>query len=737
MTSGERRWGRPELGVLAAALLLWAWICVPVTGGWRTFYLRDVFTTHAPLKAFGAAELREGRIPALNPTWGLGQPFRGNPNALAFYPGNVFYLVLPFWSAFNLHYALHWLIAFLTMTALARGLGQERAGALLAGLTWAASGYMLSALTFYNVLVVVAWWPLAMLGAVWGGRRGVALGGLACGLALLGGEPVTAALALVPLLVAAVSRHGWRRGFLLAVAIGAVGVLLALPQIVAFLRVLPFTARGMQGVSAGQAAEYALHPLRLAELVLPFPWGIPTYLGRSGVWSTMILPKTPLFFTLYAGIVSLWLACLAARRHRAWALLAAAGLILAIAAGTQGDLLVRLSFGLFRFPEKFLLWYGLALPLLAGWGLERALGEGPGRWRRLAAAGGGLALVLAAAVLLLRPGFLASAAGRLSSLPEERRLAALALLETQTLSWTVALAIAGAALWLAFAATGQRLRGKTWAPALLLAIQLATLLQLRPLAATDSLDPYREPSPWARRLRPGAAVLNVTQIYPPWARDPEYRVPDGPRAVLERITAQDLDPVPGVLHGLTYPVVTDLEGVMSPLYPPLLLTLARPGWPERMPWLRALGLDALVLFEDPQVPGLRLLDTAERFGVTTRLYAVADPAPEVRYPGGKAKLLSMEPDRIEMEVEGNGGVVVLRRAYQQLLVARTEGRRLPTRPVDGVLLGVEIPPGKHRVTIEVSAWPEILAGAVTLIGFVGALAALRIGSPRPTWRKDP
>ncbi|HEY2738572.1 MAG TPA: hypothetical protein VGK45_09210, partial [Thermoanaerobaculia bacterium] len=115
---------RPLLAVLAAALLVWAWVCVPTLLGVRTFYLRDVFLTHLPLKAFGAAELASGRIPAFNPTWGLGQPFRGNPNALAFYPDNLFYLVLPFWSAFNLHFALHWLLALVGMAALAREMGQ-------------------------------------------------------------------------------------------------------------------------------------------------------------------------------------------------------------------------------------------------------------------------------------------------------------------------------------------------------------------------------------------------------------------------------------------------------------------------------------------------------------------------------------------------------------------------------------------------------------------------------------
>jgi len=747
--------------------VVWAWICVPAIGGWRTFYLRDVFTTHLPLKAFGAAELRQGRIPAFNPAWGLGQPFRGNPNVLAFYPGNVFYLVLPFWSAFNLHYALHWLIAFATMTVLARGLGQGRAGALMAGLTWAGSGWMLSALTYYNVLTVAAWWPLVLLGAVRGGRRGVALGGLACGLALLGGEPVTAALGLVPLLVAAVSRHGWRRGVLLTVAIGAVGMLLALPQVVALARVLPFTARGGQGVTAGQATYYTLHPLRLIELVLPFPWGWPTHVGRSGVWATSVLSRVPLFFTLYAGIVALWLAGAAARRHRSWALLAAAGPLLAIAAGSQGELLVRLSFGLFRFPEKFLLWYGLALPLLAGWGLERLLPVGPAadpaedsrRWRRIAAAGGGLALVLALVLTLLRPGLLSAAAARLAMLPERQRTAAAALLATQSLAWTLALAIAGAALLAAFVITGPRLRAAAWAPALLLGVQLATLLQLHPLAATDATAPYREPSPWTRRVGPGAAALNVTQIDPRWGKDPQYQVPDGPRAVLERTTAQDLDPAPGALHGLTYPLVPDLEGMMSPLFAPMLATLARSGWPERTAWMRVVGLDALVLFAEPGTPGLRLLDATERYGVKTRLYGVTDPAPAVWWPqrivpapapadalravtagsdpiaavaappvphtpGGRVRLLSAAPDRIEIEVESGGGVAVVRRAFQPLLVARTAGRRLPTVPVDLVLLGVVVPPGRHRVVISASAWPEILAGAIALAGFAAALAVI-------------
>lgn len=730
----------PLLAVLAAALLLWAWVCAPVLAGSRTFFLRDVFTTHLPYKAFGAEQLREWKIPAYNPTWGLGQPFRGNPNALPFYPGNVLYLVLPFWSAFGAHFALHWLIALATMYALARGLGLGRPAALLAGITYAGSGWMVSTLTFYNLLAVAAWWPLVLLGPVRerGGRRGIAMGGIACGLALLGGEPVAAALGLIPLLVIAIQHLGWRRGFLTAVAIGAVGVLIALPQVVAMLRVLPFTYRGAHGMSAEQAAHFTLHPMRLVELLVPFPFGRPTWLGKYGIWAIRVLPHVPLTMTLYPGIVGLALALPGSRRQPAWVGLAVAGLTLAIAGAYAGDLLASLSFGLFRYPEKFLFWTALSVPLLAGWGLERVLAGGR-RWTRLAGIAGLLLVLGGAAVRIL---------GRQ---PGELQGKAQEMMSFQVSSWTLALLLAGGALLLAAWARSRR------SPALIVAAQLAVLIQLWPLLVTDSTAPYREPVPWAGHFEPGAAVLNTALSFPPWNPDPSYVLESGTRIPLEHATALDLDPAPGVLHGLTYPFAPDLEGMQSPLFSLMLVNMPRLNGPQRTNWLRVLGLDAIVLFEDVDIPGLRLVDRATRFGVESRLYRVESPAPkawwpeEVRVaqsppaalwavsnmpdpiasvvvsepvehkPGGRVRLLRDEPDRIELEVEGPGGLAIVRRAWQPLFEARAGDRKLRTVLVDLNLLGIEVPPGRHRVVLEVPAWPEWVAGAVAGLVLAWAL----------------
>ncbi|HWM92475.1 MAG TPA: hypothetical protein VN493_17045 [Thermoanaerobaculia bacterium] len=751
----------PLLAVLAAALLLWAWVCAPVITGARTFFLRDVFTTHVPYKAFGAEQLQEGRIPAFNPGWGLGQPFRGNPNALPFYPGNILYLVLPFWSAFGSHFALHWLIALASMYALARGLGMGRSmgreAALLAGITYAGSGWMLSVLTFYNLLAVAAWWPLVLLGAVHGGRRGIALGGIACGLALLGGEPVAATLGLAPLLVVAVRHLGLKRGFLTSVAIGAVGLLIALPQVVALLRVLPFTYRGAHGMSAEQAAHFTLHPLRLVELLVPFPYGRPTWLGELGVWALSIFPHVPLFLTLYFGIVGLALALPGVRGRLEWGTLAATGLALAIVGGQAGELLTKLSFGLFRYPEKFLLWPALAVPLLAAFGLERVLAGGVGgrRWAKLAAIGGLLLVLLGAAVRVLTPSVLAGAGQGFARLGQADQ--ALDLLSTQLSSWNLALLAGGAALLVSAWAVSRRTR---WSAALIAGAQLALLTQLWPLLVTDSTAPYREPAPWARLLGENAAVLNSALSFPPWGPDPAYRLESGTRIPLERATALDLDPAPGVLHGLTYPFAPDLEGLQSPLFSLMLFNLPRLQGPQRVNWLRVLGLDAIVLFEDVDLPRLRLLDRATRFGIESRLYKVEDPAPEAWWPdevrvaasppaalwavsnlpdpiasvvvpdpvehkpGGRVRLLVNEPDRIELDVEGPGGLAIVRRAYQPLFDATAGGKPLRTVPVDLNLMGIEVPPGRHRVVLKVSPWPEILAGLVAGLVLIGALWTL-------------
>ncbi|MCB1054427.1 MAG: hypothetical protein KDD11_02815, partial [Acidobacteria bacterium] len=148
---------------------------------------------------------------------------------------------------------------------------------------------------------------------------------------------------------------------------------------------------------------------------------------------------------------------------------------------------------------------------------------------------------------------------------------------------------------------------------------------------------------------------------------------------------------------------------------------------------------------------LELIEEQPRGGQMSRLYRVLNPAPEawwprsvevapgpvdaVRWvsftadavsdvvasttvdhrPGGVVQMVENAPDRIVFDVESQGGLAVVRRAFQPLFKARDEtGERLRTTAVNLLLLGVEVPDGRHRVTLEVSEWPEIGAGLVAI-----------------------
>lgn len=796
--------------LLLAALLIWAALTMPLALGTDTLFLRDVATTHLHFKAFGAAELEAGRIPAIRPDWALGQPFRGNPNALAFYPGNLLYRLLPLWSAFNLHYMLHWLLAFLSFRTLARELGFSPPATVLAALTYAGSGWTVSCLTFYNLLTVVAWWPWVVVGALRGGTRGIALGGLSCGMALLGGEPLTAALGLFPLLWLVCDRSGVRqtpghslgRGLLSAFSVGLLGLWVALPQGVATWRVLGHSWRGLHGTTVAGGA-YALHPLRLLELLVPFPFGRPDALGPAGVGGSAVLERVPYVFTLYFGVAALALALLGLRVRKRWAIPALLGLALATLGSHLPALFAGLSGGLFRYPEKLLFWVAFFVPLLAAAGLETVRGRPLGSFGSAAgtssadtstegssSVGGvldlpgllpallpaGLVAGLWILVLLRGPALVARLTG---DLPAE---ALAARTEALVPSWHSALLLS--LVLLLSTAVALWCRSTTG----LVLVQLAALLPLLVLVRTDDTDPYRQPAPLAQGLAPGTTVFNPIWDLPLSPPD-EPRVydlqgVDAPETIL-RLRHLDLDFPTGPLTGLSYPLAPDLEGLHSPLHHRFLHAYSRMD-PETLgAWLRALGVEVVMAAGPstaspaPPASGLQRVASELHLGVPVSLYRVENTAPRVWCPEGVeavpspgdtfdqvgaeidpvgtvrvpvpvdhrpckwVRWLEESPDRLVLEVDGPGGLVVLRRAYQPLYRAvsqpldsrgaaspETERQELTVLPANLLLLGVEVPPGRQRVVIEVTSWPETVAGVLALAGALAALVALWWGSSR-------
>jgi hypothetical protein len=737
---------------------LWAALAWPLVSGERTLVLRDVMTTHLPYKWFGAEELQRGSIPALNPTWALGQPFRGNPNALPLYPGNLFYLALPFWSAFMLHYMLHWLLAFFGMRGLARALGQSEAATLLSGLAYAGSGLFFSLLTFYNLLTVGAWAPWVLWGLVRGGRRGIALGGLACGLMLLGGEPVAAALVVPAMLVAAWERRTLPQAVANAAAVGVLGLVVALPQLVATARVISFSFRTAHGLGPDQVVSQSLHPLRMLELLIPLPWGWPSSIGRFGFWSEVVTPQVPYIYSIHVGLIAAALACCVLRSRWRWAGLSAGALLLAWAGGLSGEVVLAMTGGLFRYPQKLALLFTLAVAPLAGWGLDRVMAV-PRASRGLLA--GGIVLLSAGVAALLFRGALAELLREALAKNGEIRFGA-----TAAANWAFALLVAGGVLGAAAWAVRRR------SAVGVVAVQLVALLQFAPALPTDEVANLTGLPSFGELVRDPATLLCVPQLLPDWERRTPHRLEGDAIQATNRAGRLNLEPAYGVPHGLRYPLAPDLEGMTSPLSVFLLENLAVVDWSVRAAWLRRLGVGWVVRYGDEAVVGLERVRTDVHVGAPIGLDRVNGPLPFARWPervvaarnpieaflflsrsaagtpsrvdgiavssrpvehrpGATVALVEEGPDRIAIDVAGEGGLLVVTRAWQPILRARLgDGTALGTQPVDVTLLGVEVPAGEHRVTIDVSSWPETTAGIAAAVVALALLAVARLDRGR-------
>src|SRR5258708_10437159 len=193
--------------------------------------LRDVTFQIQPWLLFGRRELRAGRLPVWNPHQSAGSPFWGNGQSAPLFPLHLLFAALPPLLGFMLLPWLRLVIAGCGVWMLARELDLGLQAALLAAVSFALSGMLVSFALFPmgNALALVpwVWWAVERLATYGEDMRAWSLGvaGLAAaaGLLLLGGHPETAAhAALLTLLYLAVrgaarpaaAWAGWLAGWL-------------------------------------------------------------------------------------------------------------------------------------------------------------------------------------------------------------------------------------------------------------------------------------------------------------------------------------------------------------------------------------------------------------------------------------------------------------------------------------------------------------------------------------------
>jgi hypothetical protein len=380
----------------------------------KILFFRDLAHWNYPARAFLREALARGEFPAWNPLQGLGFPVFGDPLYGVFYPPNwLFLLVGPGWVASMLNWQCfaHMAWGAVGVCLLARRLGGSTKAIIIAGLTWALSGYTTAQWTSGLLLFADAWIPWAVVGHValidslraggtaW--RRGVVKAALPSVLAVLLGEVFLAMIGagfgvLFAFVLYGVERRGepslpraraaWLAGAVSAVVLAfGVGAVVIVPA-----RMLLGSTERAEPLARAGAESCSLHPLRLVEFALPQSMG-DAYgvFPAAAVVGEPRLDGLPLSYSMYMGasVLALVLAAFGRGRRLALALAGLAGLALLLAFGkyTPVHAIFRrmvLPLGYMRYPEKYTVLVVAMLALMASLGARRILSDEPQPWRR-------------------------------------------------------------------------------------------------------------------------------------------------------------------------------------------------------------------------------------------------------------------------------------------------------------------------------------------------------------------
>lgn len=730
-----------------------------------------------PLRVIASESLRLGEWPFWNPFEFGGMPLMAALQGGVLFPCNWFFALLPAVAAMNAAVVATYAVAAGGMLGLARALGLGRLGACVAALAFAFSGFMLAHmehLAMIQAAAMLPWvlWTIERHRRTMAARDGAAMG-LAVALQILAGHPTMVvfslgvALPYALLRARGLERRGRYLGMLLAA--GLLGVGLAGVQLAPSLDLI--------GESQRQAFPYellvaeSLPPRQLLSLWFPFLFGappsawFPTPYWGAGPWFNEVVGYVGLStLVLGAGAIALWRR---EPRTRYWAIVALVGLLLALGGATP---LYKLWAQLpvlkaLRAPGRHLMEVDFALALLAGFGAQ-ALLEGRLSRRRMLLAWAIVGLPVGAVLAGVAVAGPAIAARLQPFMPAGVEMSS-ALSLRQPALWLPAV------LWvlagLAFVRLHGRRRALAAAIGLLVAADLAVFAvhqgwkQLSPVVPADFPASLGRPSETSRTLSIGAQPFP----YYDFAEVQRLRAA-GYAALGHERTVNGYDAFikvrySGLVGGMTHGGVLTRTDVWQDGHHAFdVLGLGRlrldaglwqqPAWRARLApprWCRLADEAGMAFFENTRalprawrVARVSALEAAEvdrrvtrDVGFDPRTEALVEEAiaPGAR-TGGPAGIRPVSHNRLQLTTSGAGpGLVVVNESYDAGWTAWEGGRSLPVRRVDGLVLGIELPPGAHEVALVYEPVHWRLGLGVSLasaLALLGLLAWRRPGGAR-------
>lgn len=374
---------RHELVAVLVLSLLWTlffWRLLTPEPADRVIFSGGDFTTQFfPFSRYQAERVQAGQIPLWNPYNDASSPFAADLQWGTWYPPRWIALLLAGpggWriETLQLEVAAHyWLISIL-MYAFLRAITRHPVAALSGSIVFAygsnLTGYPMQQVA---VLESLAWLPLVMLGVYLSlspGKPkigGILLGGLGLGLSLLGGHPQTTLHIMYIAAIYAVF-EGWQWQIAWWSIVWRVGIMLGIGVSIGVVQWLPSLEYTRL---ASRMADFhyiekssGFSPLDLAEIIWP---------NVVGLW----------WSSLYAGVAGLLLALGAFFRPRArqvfWVFVLIIALVLSLGRNTVATDVVYLlapGISLFRGQERFVVFFTLAVTVLAAYQIDRLMGKG-------------------------------------------------------------------------------------------------------------------------------------------------------------------------------------------------------------------------------------------------------------------------------------------------------------------------------------------------------------------------
>lgn len=703
----------PAVFLLAGLLWLWPLALQPTAVPFRPGAdYSDLLISHWPNAEYMRHSIWTwGEIPLWN-RWRLGgMPFLADPLSGIGYPPNWLLLFVPLEWGFNLLLWLHLTWAGFGMQRFLRALGVSSPAALLAGLAFAGMPKLIAhaAAGHVSLVYAVAWTPWLLqavhalrLEASW--RRGM-LAGLLLALTFLADArwSLYAGVFAATYWIATGAVRSAARPRAVAKGLSAVFVTAGLVPAVIWLpllELLRYTSRA--ALSLEESATYSL-PLRYAiGLLIPDRGGFPEWMTYSGL-AVAALAGVAILVHAPRG------AWTSPARDWFWLVAVICAWLFALGSNTPvyGLLLEVLpGLGWLRVPPRALFVAAFCLIVLAARGADAlAAGVDPSRKRILSLATtafASFALMLALAVYLWTGSVPASLIG----------FAILSVLISLVLGWSLRHSPAGKRWWVAL---GLLVVGD-------LLWMNASLLEARPLQSAWSADPI------------GAYL--VRQAGPFRVYSPSYSLP---QHVASRYALEQVDGVNPMQLTTTAEFIRQASGVGSHGYSVTLPDLGdnpaahnRDAQPD-LDLLGRLNVRFVLAEFDLHAPGLV---SRARFG-DTRIYENTLARGEAwltNDPMGSDQLQSLSSTRrfanhTEYQVQvDQPALLVASEVAHPGWIARVDGQSVPIVPVDGLLRGVHLDAGQHRVQFDYRP-------ANVIIGLVGSLLGLALVAGSLRWSK--